>query len=407
MPAPRAPSLCVAGGLTAGTPTTITADPPVFGSTAPSLAAVSQARTETINAVGLDTTPGAMITAPTPASSSIFSGQPSSAGANAGTLNLQVNSFAASSSALESVFGGGGGIIGGEISGGISGAFSGVSSAFVGGSISDSLPAAQTGSSNTGGIGAAQTSIVDGNDANTATQLTRTLYGQATEYGVPEQCRIIGNDSSQVDEIEAALIAGSCEMGIAGPRGPKSIEMSGWTSPQTKVMTLRKGNVVVAPDQDTVIETSFGTVEVAAKSVALIIAMPSGTAVYNLDDSRKNSIVLHIGKDHMTLAPGRHAMITSHLVDSFEMVNPAESFGYRNLSSTKLDGDLKAFTSEYSMTNAIANIKQLRAMFNSDHPQAKKVASLLHKTAAIMSQISGGGYQQYQHPRMTAMSVVK
>jgi len=166
--------------------------------------------------------------------------------------------------------------------------------------------------------------------------------------------------------------------------------------------------MVVAPDQDTVLETPFGTVEVAAKSVALIMALPSCTAVYNLDDSRKNAVVVTIGKSRVVLVPGRHAMVTSHLVESFEMVNPAEAFDYRNMASKKVDGDLQASTSEFSMTNAIANIKQLRAMCNSDHPKAKKVANHLLKTAAIMSTISGAdGYQQYQHPRMTASAVIK
>jgi hypothetical protein len=194
-------------------------------------------------------------------------------------------------------------------------------------------------------------------------------------------------------------------MGIVGP---KSIEMAGWTGPETKTMTLRKGNVVVAPDQDTVIETYFGTVAVGAHSVALIMALPSGTAVYNLDDTRKNSVVLTIGKSKMTLAPGRHAMVTSHLVESFDMVNPAEAFGYRNVASKKVDGDLQAFTSEFSMTDAIGQIKQLRSMVNSNHPDAKRVTNHLLKTAAIMSQLSaGGGYQQYQHPRMTASAMIK
>jgi hypothetical protein len=147
---------------------------------------------------------------------------------------------------------------------------------------------------------------------------------------------------------------------------------------------------------------------VGAKSVALIMALPTGTAVFNLDDTRKNSVVLTIGKNQMVLAPGRHAMITSHMVEGFEMVNPAESFSFRNVSSKKLDGDLQAFTSEFSMVNAIGNIKQLRAMVNSSNPQAKLKANHLLKTAAIMSQIGGGGaYEQYQHPRMTASAILK
>jgi len=213
----------------------------------------------------------------------------------------------------------------------------------------------------------------------------------------------IGRGAGKIGEIEAAVVAGT-EMGLDGPT-TKDIQLAGWTGPSTKVMQLRKGNVVVAPDQDTVIETAFGKVEVSAHSMALIMALPTGTAVYNLDDSRKNSVVITIGKNQMTLAPGRHAMVTSHLIDGFEMVNPAESFSYRNVSSKKLDGDLQAFTSEFSMTNAIGNIKQLRAMVNSSNPDAKRKASHLLKTAAIMSQISAGdGYQQYQHPRNTIPS---
>jgi hypothetical protein len=174
-------------------------------------------------------------------------------------------------------------------------------------------------------------------------------------------------------------------------------------------LNLRKGNVVVAPDQDTVIDTAFGQVKVGAGSMALIMALTTGTAVYNLDDQRKESVVITIGKNHLSLQPGRHAMVTSHLVEGFEMINPAESFAYRNVSSAKLESDLQAFTSEFSVPNAIANVKQLRALINSHHPQAKRIAGHMLKTAAIVAQLSCGGnqYQRYEHPRMTASALTK
>jgi hypothetical protein len=86
--------------------------------------------------------------------------------------------------------------------------------------------------------------------------------------------------------------------------------------------------------------------------MALIMALPTGTAVYNLDDSRKNSIVITIGKDQMTLAPGEHAMITSHLVDGFEMVNPAESFSYRNVSGSLESHSGVTQSNPYGINNA-------------------------------------------------------
>jgi len=240
-----------------------------------------------------------------------------------------------------------------------------------------------------------------------AIQGGRTLYGQATEYGAPQETVLLNNNESNYGEIEAAIVAGS-DMGIVGPRGPQSIEMTGWTGPQTRTFTLRKGNLVVAPDQDTVVETSFGRVEVGAHSVALIMALPSGTAVYNLDDSRNDSVVLRTGKSHIALAPGRHAMLTSHLVESFELINPVESFAYRNVTSKRVGDNLQAFTSEFSMLHAIFQTKQLRAMISSNHADAKRVGSHLLKTAAIMRQLDcGAGYKQYQHPRLTASAVVR
>ena len=65
-----------------------------------------------------------------------------------------------------------------------------------------------------------------------------------------------------------------------GVSGGKLAEYSSRGDAQSRTLTLRRGNMVVAPKVDTVVETAFGTVTVAAKSMALIMAMPSGTAVF-------------------------------------------------------------------------------------------------------------------------------
>jgi hypothetical protein len=109
----------------------------------------------------------------------------------------------------------------------------------------------------------------------------------------------------------------------------------------------------------------------------------------------------------IALSPGRHALVTSHLVESFEMVNPAESFAYRKVTSRLMDDNLRAYTAEFSMTKTIAEIKQLRDLVSSDHPEAERIAKHMLKTAAILSQIGGtGAYQQYQHPHVTAAAIV-
>jgi hypothetical protein len=98
--------------------------------------------------------------------------------------------------------------------------------------------------------------------------------------------------------------------------------------------------------------------------------------------------------------------VTPGVVDGYEMVNPIESIGYRNILGQRFEG-FHAFTAEFSMPSAISNVKQLRALVASKHPEAKKLADHMLKTTAIISQLAagkGGAYQQFPHPCITAMA---
>ena len=259
--------------------------------------------------------------------------------------------------------------------------------------------------------GSAQSSIIEEtiSASKISNPITRTLYGATTEteYQVPEENIFVGGGAKPV-EIEAVMLAG-VDMGISGPSRSSSVEMNEMNGSSSRVIKLRRGNVIVAPENDTLIETSFGNVEVGAKSVVFIMALSTGTAVFNLDDSHRNSVSVSVGKKQMALAPGRQAMITSQLVGEFEMVNPAEAFAYRNLTSTNLDAALKLFSSEFLLPNVIGNIKQLRVMLNSPHPQAKRMSQHLLKTAASIGQLNRqqDQFQQYLHPRLTAEAFVQ
>jgi hypothetical protein len=90
------------------------------------------------------------------------------------------------------------------------------------------------------------------------------------------------------------------------------------------------------------------------------------------------------------------------------MINAAESFSYRNLTSRAAGASLRIYTSEFSTINAIAGVTQLKALLASDHPGAKRKAQHLLKTAAILSQLGGSTqYKQYLHPRITALAMAK
>jgi hypothetical protein len=171
----------------------------------------------------------------------------------------------------------------------------------------------------------------------------------------------------------------------------------------TKSMQLSKGNAIIAPEHDTTVDTGFASVKVSAGSVTLVMVSSTGTAVYNLDDSHNHAVVVSVGERQLALAPCRHVLVTSRLVDSYHMVNPAERFGYRNISCQQVSGDMQAFTGEFSIPTAISNVKQLRMMVSSPEARVKKISGRMLKTAAILSQLSYGSYQQYPHPTITAM----
>jgi hypothetical protein len=139
-----------------------------------------------------------------------------------------------------------------------------------------------------------------------------------------------------------------------------------------------------------VLKTSYGTVEVKSGAIALIVTSPTGTAVYNLHDAHKDSVSISAGMRKIAIAPGRQATMCQVSSTNFESVNQAESLTYRNLSSVRVDGGERLYTSEFSLSTAISKFTVLRNLAKSGDRESRQILSLLLKTAAIMSQLDRG-----------------
>ena len=177
-------------------------------------------------------------------------------------------------------------------------------------------------------------------------------------------------------------------------------------SSEHKVVDLAKGSVLFAPFVDTVVKTPFGDVEIAAKSVALVFSSSLGTAIFNLDDQHRDAVHVKAGEHRMHIAPGRHLTITNANIKDFGQVNAVEAIAYRNIKEQDLGNGMKVFSAEYSIPSAIASIKPLKTLCNSQHPEARKLSSHLMKTVASMLQMNRNGerYQQVFRPRMAAFN---
>jgi hypothetical protein len=174
------------------------------------------------------------------------------------------------------------------------------------------------------------------------------------------------------------------------------------TASGAKVVTLKNGSVVFAPSRDTVVNTPFGTVRISAKSLVLVMSFRNGLGVFDMHDVHSRAVVVSAGDKELTLSPGMQVVVTHDSVRSFEQINPAQLFGYSGLRDRNLGHGLKAFISEFSVTQAISAVTPLKQLVNSEHPQAQKHAKHLLKTAAILNQMHSGTYEQIARTQLTA-----
>jgi hypothetical protein len=168
--------------------------------------------------------------------------------------------------------------------------------------------------------------------------------------------------------------------------------------------TLDNGTLLIAPDNNTVLDTPYGPVSVAAGAVALLVSFEKGLAVYDLHDSRKGAVVVGSDGQGTTLVPGRSAVLTRSSVHSFEEINPARLVGYRQVASHAVDSQTKLFQAEFDIMSVVAGLKPLTTMVISDSPRTRKTVANVLKTAAILMQLSQSQepFRPYVAPQQTA-----
>jgi hypothetical protein len=171
----------------------------------------------------------------------------------------------------------------------------------------------------------------------------------------------------------------------------------------SKFMVVDEGNVLFVPTNNTTVKTPVGTIEIAAKSVVLVMSNQSRLAVFNLDDTHPNAVVVHEGSDNIALAPGRQTVVVRKEVGEFGTVNPSESLGYRRMTKRMLSNGNFAFISDFSLGSALCAMRPLKDLVNSNQPEHVRIARHLAKTHGIMIQLNQTPYEQIARPRMTAM----
>jgi hypothetical protein len=173
-----------------------------------------------------------------------------------------------------------------------------------------------------------------------------------------------------------------------------------------EVANLRKGTIVLAPSKDTRLHTPLGTINVGKGSVALVVLDETRLGVYDLHDARKGSVRVSSGANATTLSPGHCTVLTNQVQNSFEHINPMESIGYRSVASLNHGNGIRAFNAEFATTHALGSVKPLMEILTSEHAGARRMASRLIKTSAVLMHLGRSDIEDfkiYAEPSVTAM----
>jgi hypothetical protein len=174
------------------------------------------------------------------------------------------------------------------------------------------------------------------------------------------------------------------------------------TANDPKLLNLKRGSVVFAPSQKTLVSTPFGTVKIEAHSLVMVMAFCHGLAVYDLDDAHGKAVVVTAGNREFQLNPGRHVLIAHESKGSFADINPVQIIGFRDIREQNIGRGLKGYTAAFSLPHAMSAIIPIKQLVASEHAHARKVANHLLKTTAILKQLDRSSYEQVFRPQVTA-----
>ncbi|MBU6453259.1 MAG: hypothetical protein KGS72_15865 [Cyanobacteria bacterium REEB67] len=168
---------------------------------------------------------------------------------------------------------------------------------------------------------------------------------------------------------------------------------------------LDRGVMLFCPEVNTRVRCGNATIDVAADSLALLIAFDGGVAAYNMHDTKRDAVVITNGSHRLVVAPGRSGIITSRNVHYFEDVNPMETVGYRRVAAKAYEDGFKTFQAEFNLFSVMQGLPPLKAMVKSSDARERKISASMLKTAAILLSMSDASpFVLMPARRVTAMA---
>ncbi|MBS1998067.1 MAG: hypothetical protein JSS86_17210, partial [Cyanobacteria bacterium SZAS LIN-2] len=257
------------------------------------------------------------------------------------------------------------------------------------------------------------TSVASGNVASTATAAGTTVSAPAEISNVNWSLPAITALNASLQDGVTANVAGLSDSTVLSGRGGLRVARASNGMSAHRVLTggvatdgvqtMDEGVTLISPKTDTTIKTGFGSVDVAAGAVAMIMSYDGGMAVYNLHDTKSGAVVVKVGANKVRVSPGQNIVLTSRSVRSFEDINPGQAIAYRRVVAKDWGNGVQAFHSEFSILSMLQNYGAVRELVKSQDAETRKTVDAMLKTSAILLQIGGEKYEYMKAPAVTAM----
>ena len=177
----------------------------------------------------------------------------------------------------------------------------------------------------------------------------------------------------------------------------------GQKSGSTRLVNLGRGSVLFAPTEDTTVHTRLGSIRLTKGSVVLVMVFGQGVAVYDLHDTKSGSVAFTTGEMRVPLTPGSVVVVSEGQKSGFDDINPARLIGYRDIRESLCSGNRKLYLGRFSVIHALSAVMPVPGLVASSNQNARNVAGRLVKTAAILTEVDTGDYQQVLRPERTAL----
>ncbi|MBX9771660.1 MAG: hypothetical protein K2X29_09830, partial [Candidatus Obscuribacterales bacterium] len=149
--------------------------------------------------------------------------------------------------------------------------------------------------------------------------------------------------------------------------------------------------LIAAVDAPYNVAVSNGTVSCPKSSCVFIRDRGRDVGIYVFEKGAREDVVYRGKNGHFTkLKPGRFLIVTSgHDVTAAD-VNPVLIFGVRGTEEIPLGKEYKAFTGDFSIFAACAELPHFRRMLKSNKASERNLANGILKNVAILGQITAG-----------------